>query len=75
MTQKLDYEDGFGRPNGDLTVGVRAWANDNVRYVDANIILTVKDVNDNFPIFSKTVSDFMTFRKARLCNIQIFSKL
>ena len=56
MTQKLNYDNTpFGQPPREMTVGVRAWANDNVRFVDANIILTVKDVNDNSPVFSRPV--------------------
>ena len=57
MTQALNYDNEPNKPppQRELSVGVRAWANDNQRYVDANIILTVKDVNDNQPAFTETV--------------------
>lgn len=55
VKQVIDYES--LKPPRELTVGIRAFTNDS-RSVDAYLVLTIIDVNDNAPRFSRESYEF-----------------
>ena len=53
VNRRLDYESLNSKL---IKFRVRAFSQDNLRSVDANITIQVQDINDNIPIFLQTVS-------------------
>ena len=60
MKQEIDYE---ALNPKQLSVTIRAVAEDGVRFVDATLIIDIVDVNDNAPKFLQPVSSYCIYSK------------